>query len=438
MSSTSSSSSSSTSTSSTENIVESESESSSPQIGTSTPRIRVESFTLQASTSIPRRDALGNVKDEAEEKFDEDTWFTLVEKRNKMSKESIVELLEEFPLPPPFSARVPTLQEPANYGTDLETRVYEGQIRSGYRFPMHPFAIAFFNYYKMAPGQLVPNGWRKLVGLIYLVQTSWYPVTVNDFMRLYLEVCFIKNVVKVWHGTISITELERSKGVLNPTKVGTPDIYSSSGQVKASKGKRKEAAGEGSSPTIKRSRLPVPPTLPLVVEDLPADKDPIFRPRWTIKRGDFGMLSSHILVPHLAHGVLPSNKAIMKNQPHEAFAMAHVQATYNAYYYSSQMQSRFAMAMNVAGDAETEKRAAVGNADKLSKEVDDLKVENTELLAKVNCLEKRCEKLKKAEADVGNKAIQAFLDGITKKNDYGNALKTDFRSSSKASRRPKI
>ncbi|KAK2983021.1 hypothetical protein RJ640_001383 [Escallonia rubra] len=88
------------------------------------------------------------------------------------------------------------LQEPANYGTDLETSVYEGQIRSGYRVPMHPFAIAFFNHYKMVSGQLVPNGSRKLVGLIYLVQTSGYPVTVHDFMRLYLEVCFIKNVAK--------------------------------------------------------------------------------------------------------------------------------------------------------------------------------------------------------------------------------------------------
>ncbi|KAK3005504.1 hypothetical protein RJ639_016063 [Escallonia herrerae] len=142
----------------------------------------------------PVRDALGEIKDEAEDKFDEDTWFSVDEKRNKMTKESIVELLEEIPLPPPFSARVPALQEPANYATNLETSVYEGQIRSSYRVPMHPFAVAFFNHYKMVPGQLVPNGWRKLVGLIYLAQTSGYPVTVDDFMRLYLEVCFIKNM----------------------------------------------------------------------------------------------------------------------------------------------------------------------------------------------------------------------------------------------------
>ncbi|KAK2997794.1 hypothetical protein RJ639_025580 [Escallonia herrerae] len=196
MSSTCSSSSSSTSSSSTENNLGT-SESRSSQVGTSTHRSQVGTSTPQVSTLFSRRDALGEIKDEAEDKFDEDTWFSVDEKRNKMTKESIVELLEEIPLPSPFSAPVPALQEPANYGTDLETSVYEGQIRSGYRVPMHPFDVAFFNHYKMAPGQLVPNGWRKLVGLIYLVQTSGYPVTVDDFMRLYLEVCFIKNVANI-------------------------------------------------------------------------------------------------------------------------------------------------------------------------------------------------------------------------------------------------
>ncbi|KAK2981494.1 hypothetical protein RJ640_030956 [Escallonia rubra] len=385
--------------------------SSSPQVGTSTPRIRVESSTPQASTSVPHRDALGDVKDEAEEKFDEDTWFTLDEKMNKMSKESIIELLEEFLMPPPFSARVPTLQEPANYDTDLETSVYEGQIRSGYRIPMHPFAVAFFNYYKMALGQLVPNGWRKLVGLIYLVQTSGYPVTVHDFMRLYLEVCFIKNVAKSVgcgqvangsspeSGTIFV-KIMKKKGFLAPNATTkklldhikrrnglnidepltdqemrhaglippaptipvppTPVIESqvvlggrtrgfaagmSSSRTpslqmagkgegakgdflgllqRASKGKRKEGAVEDSSPIAKRPCALTPHVPLLMVEDLPIDKDPIFRPRWTIKRDDSGMPSSHISAQHLAHGVLLSEKLILENQPHEAFTMAHV------------------------------------------------------------------------------------------------------------------
>ncbi|KAK2989445.1 hypothetical protein RJ640_018763 [Escallonia rubra] len=428
MSSTPSSSSSSPSSSSTENDLESDSESRSSQVDTSTHRSQVGTSTPQASTLFPRRDALGEIKDENEDKFDEDTWFTADEKRNKMTKESIVELLEECPLPPPFSARVPELQEPTNYGTDLETSVYEGQIRSGYRVPMHPFAVAFFNHYKMAPGQLVPNGWRKLVGLIYLVQTSGYPVTVNDFMRLYLEVCFIKNVAKSvswyyihnrirvikggpksnkgWHSryffiqrpsgkwefprkwngfckdyekkgflapnamTKKLFDHIKRRGVLNidkpltdqemlhaglihpapampipPTPIVEPRIVSrpktqepaigtSSSRTsslemagkgegakcdflgllqKASKGKMKEGTGEGSSPLVKRALAPTPPVPMLMVEDLPIDKDLIFRLRWTIKRGDSGMPHSHVSAQHLAHGVLPSDKLILEN-----------------------------------------------------------------------------------------------------------------------------
>ncbi|KAK2971659.1 hypothetical protein RJ640_010900 [Escallonia rubra] len=289
MSSTSSSSSSSSTTSSTENTLESNSESRSSQVGTSTLRSQVGTSTPQASTSIPRGDALEDIKDEAEDKFDEDTWFTADEKRNKMTRESIMELLEEFPLPPPFSARVPALQEPANYGTDLETSVYEDQIKSGYRILMHPFTVAFFNYYKMTPGQLVPNGWRKLVGLIYLVQTSGYPVTVHDFMRLYLEVCYIKN-------------------------------------------------------------------------------------KWLAK---------------------------VKAQ----------KETFKAYCYTSQMQYMFTMAIDMARNAETEKIAAVGKVDKLDKEVKDLKTENADLLTKLGRLEKRYEKFRHEKAEIGNNAIQAFLDG---------------------------
>ncbi|KAK3038910.1 hypothetical protein RJ639_027538 [Escallonia herrerae] len=422
-------------------------------------------------TSFRHRDALGEIKDEAEDKFDEDTWFAVDEKRNKMTKESIVELLKEYPLPPPFSARVPALQEPANYGTNLETSVYEGQIRSGYRVPMHPFAVAFFNHYKMAPGQLVPNGWRKLVGLIYLVQTSGYPVTVDDFMRLFLEVCFIKSVAKGdgwyyihnrirvikggpksnkgWHSRYffiqrpsgKYQEMQHARLIppasampVSPTPVLEPRIISrpkaqdpmidtSSSRTpslemagkgegakgdflgllqKASKGKRKESIGEGSSPLVKRLRAPTPPVPPLVVEDLPIEKDPIFRPRWTIKRGDSGMPHSHVSAQHLAHRMLPSDKLILENQPHEAFAMAHVQAAYN---------DRFSMAMDVARNAETNKRAAEGKADKLDKEVKNLKTENADLLTKLGRLEKRCEKLRHEKSEVGNKAIQAFLDG---------------------------
>ncbi|KAK2988872.1 hypothetical protein RJ640_000075 [Escallonia rubra] len=99
-----------------------------------------------------------------------------------MSSEDLQDLIREYPLPE------------ANYGTKFETGVYKEQVKSGYRLHLHPFALRFFEHYRMAPGQLVPNGWRKLAGLIYLVQTSGYKPDVTDFMRVFFEVCFVKGV----------------------------------------------------------------------------------------------------------------------------------------------------------------------------------------------------------------------------------------------------
>ncbi|KAK3025439.1 hypothetical protein RJ639_042165 [Escallonia herrerae] len=430
MSSTTSSSSSSPSSSSTENDLESDSESRSSQVGTSTYRSQVGPSTPQTSTSFRHRDALGEIKDEAEDKFNEDTWFAADEKRNKMTKESIVELLKEYPLPPPFSARVPALQELANYGTNLETSVYEGQIRSGYRVPMHPFAVAFFNHYKMAPGQLVPNGWRKLVGLIYLVQTSGYPVTVDDFMRLYLERPSGKwEFPRKWNGfckdfekngflapnamTKKLLDHIKRRGVLNIDEPLTDQEMRHAGLI----------------PPAPAMPVSLTPVLEPQIVSRPKAQDPTIdtsssrTPSLEMAgkgegaKGDFlGLLQKASKGKRKestgeAHGVLPSDKLILENQPHEAFAMAHVQAAYNAYCYSSQMQDRFSMVMDVARNAETDKRAAEGKADKLYKEVKNLKTENADLLTKLGRLEKRCEKLRHEKFEVGNKAIQAFLDG---------------------------
>ncbi|KAK3038260.1 hypothetical protein RJ639_030869 [Escallonia herrerae] len=132
--------------------------------------------------------------DQAEDKTNPKPWYTADEKSSKMSTEDLQELIREYPLPKGWYARLPGLQEPANYGTKFETGIYEEQVKSGYRLPLHPFALRFFEHYHMAPGKLVPNGWRKLVGLIYLVQTSGYKPDATDFMGVFFEIYFVKGV----------------------------------------------------------------------------------------------------------------------------------------------------------------------------------------------------------------------------------------------------
>ncbi|KAK2982087.1 hypothetical protein RJ640_003212 [Escallonia rubra] len=120
------------------------------------------------SISVDLKLSRSDVKDQAEDKANPKPWYTADEKSSKMSTEDLLELIREYPLPEGWYARLPALQEPANYGTKFETGIYEEQVKSGYRLPLHPFSLHFFEHYQMAPGQLVPNGWRKLAGLIYL------------------------------------------------------------------------------------------------------------------------------------------------------------------------------------------------------------------------------------------------------------------------------
>ncbi|KAK2997865.1 hypothetical protein RJ639_025563, partial [Escallonia herrerae] len=148
----------------------------------------------QPSPSLPTKNALGDIKDQAKDEANPKPWYTADEKSSKMCTEDLVELLREYPLPVGWYAHLPGLQEPANYGMKYETRIYEEQVKYGYRLPLHPFALCFFEHYHMAPGHLVPNGWRKLVGLIYLVQTSGYKPDATDFMRVFFEICFINRV----------------------------------------------------------------------------------------------------------------------------------------------------------------------------------------------------------------------------------------------------
>ncbi|KAK3020192.1 hypothetical protein RJ639_047136 [Escallonia herrerae] len=179
------------------------------EVGTSNPQLPLASTShpFQPSTSQPlppsssqpshslsRKNALGDVKDQADDKANPKPWYTADKKLGKMSTEDLQDLIREYPLPEGWYARLPGLQEPANYGTKFETGIYEEQVKSGYRLPLHPFALCFFEHYRMAPGQLVPNGWRKLAGLIYLVQTSGYKIYAIDFMRVFFEICFVKGV----------------------------------------------------------------------------------------------------------------------------------------------------------------------------------------------------------------------------------------------------
>ncbi|KAK2977631.1 hypothetical protein RJ640_020538 [Escallonia rubra] len=304
-----------------------------------------------------------------------------------MSTEDLMELIREYPLP----------EEPANYGTKFETGIYEEHVKSGYRLPLHLFAFRFFEHYRMAPGQLVPNGWRKLVGLIYLVQTSGYKPDATDFMRVFFEICFIKGVAncpgwyyihsrqrllkggpksnkgwysryffvghlgkgelpfdKIWILIVKISRISRK------WKIAT---WRLSWRSPKSQGEAKrEAAKCRVAPAPKKTRVTPPERSPWILDQVSIDDDPIFRPRWTLMRDDLGMPDSQVSEQHLLHGIFPRDKEVFQNQTHETFVCSFAQAVYMMYVSGSKMLSRFDMVRQVAAGEAQQKRKAVKEA----------------------------------------------------------------------------
>ncbi|KAK3020298.1 hypothetical protein RJ639_045796 [Escallonia herrerae] len=356
--------------------------------------------TSQPSPSLPAKNALEDVKDQAKDKANPKPWYTADEKSSKMSTEDLLELLREHPLPEGWYARLPGLQEPANYGTKFETRIYEEQVKSGYRLSLHPFALHFFEHYHMAPGQLVPNGWRKLVELIYLVQTSGYKPDATDFYESILRNLFRQRSRQLF-GMLEWARIIPHKpvlaGALTPPHAPTIsstfpaesiplEMASESGKatqggflgvLQKAKGKRKEKQPRAESPPAPKKTKVIPlDHSPQIVEKVFVDEDPIFRPRWTLHCDDVRMYAS-----------------------------------------GSEILSHFEMVRQVVAEEAQQKREAIKEAKEATHRAKELSKQETDYLAQIETLERRLEWAKRRVAKEVKKArdqgICDFLDENT-------------------------
>ncbi|KAK3004461.1 hypothetical protein RJ639_019272 [Escallonia herrerae] len=322
--------------------------------------------TSQPSHSLPAKNALGDVKDQAEDEANPKPWYTADEKSSKMSIKDLLELIREYPLLEGWYAHLPGLQEPTNYGTKFESGIYEEQVKSGYRFPLYPFALLFFEHYHMAPGQLVPNSWRKLVGLIYLVQTSGYKPNVTDFMRVFFKICFVKGVANCpgWYYIHSRQQLLKGGPKLNKV---WHSRYFFVGHL--DKGK------------------------------LPFDRD--WNPYRLFQRELLLLLLRLLSLARLLRWL-----AEVEKQRNEAFLM---------YASKSEMLSRFEMARQVAAEEAQQKREAIKEAEEATRHAEELSKQETDYLSQIETLKRRLERAKKKVAKEVKKArdkgIRDFLDG---------------------------
>ncbi|KAK2999424.1 hypothetical protein RJ639_022724 [Escallonia herrerae] len=302
---------------------------------------------------------------------------------------------------------------------EFKTGIYEEHVKSGYRH-FHPFALRFFEHYHMAPGKLVPNGWRKLVGLIYLVETLGYKADPTDFMRVFFEICFVKRVANYlgWYYIHTRQRLlkggpKSKKDFKNPGKP-TPNNLTKYilSHIKLRGGLSiHKPLSEGQlewAKIIPRKPIPTGLSIPFVIpsasstETVPLgvsiDEDSIFRPRWTLRRDDLGMLDSQISEQHLLHGVLPRDKEM--------------------YTSGSAMLSRFEMARQVAAEEAQQKRDVVKKAEQATRRAEELSKQKADYIAQIMTLEKRLERTKRKIAKEVRKVdktrdqgIRDFLDG---------------------------
>ncbi|KAK3011823.1 hypothetical protein RJ639_010630 [Escallonia herrerae] len=391
---------------------------SGSEVGTSNPQLLLASTShpFQPSTSQPlppsssqpshslsRKNALRDVKDQADDKANPKPWYTTDEKSGKMSTEDLQDLIREYPLPEGWYARLPGLQEPANYGTKFETGIYEEQVKSGYRLPLHPFALRFFVHYRMAPWQLVPNGWRKLAGLIYLVQTSGYKPDATDFIRVFFEICFIKGVANCpgWYYIHSRQRLLK-------------------GGPKSNKGWHSKYFFVG---RLDKGELPFDRDWNPFCKDFENPGKPT--PNNLTKH-----ILSHIKLREMASrsgkspkggflGVLQKAKGKRKEKQPSAelplFLRGLELLLQNMYASESEMLSRFEMARQVAADEAQQKREAVKEAQEASHRAEELSKQEADHLAQILTLEKRLERVKRKATEEVTKArdqgIRNFLDG---------------------------
>ncbi|XP_077227884.1 uncharacterized protein LOC143860911 [Tasmannia lanceolata] len=106
--------------------------------------------------------------------------FDVVGEHTILVDSDIKRLRMKYHVPSSVSLRIP---KPSQWACDeyAGLSVYEDMFRAGFRFPVHEFFVRVLNYYGVSPAQIVPNGWRSMVGFAFLVWKLGKRLSVDVF-----------------------------------------------------------------------------------------------------------------------------------------------------------------------------------------------------------------------------------------------------------------
>ncbi|KAF7134714.1 hypothetical protein RHSIM_Rhsim08G0029200 [Rhododendron simsii] len=99
-------------------------------------------------------------------------------------------LREAYQIPPTVRLRIPSPNDRACMSFDGEVCLYESAFHAGLRLPFPPVVRALLARLCLSPGQLHPNAWRILFGVIILWEEELgeeaRPLTVDEFLYCYM------------------------------------------------------------------------------------------------------------------------------------------------------------------------------------------------------------------------------------------------------------
>lgn len=99
---------------------------------------------------------------------------------------TLVELWSQFEIPLEYKLRVATESNPAHTPPPGYMVVYDQQLPRGIKFPLHNLVKDILNFWKLALGQITPNGYRLIMGFLIMCQCAGVIPSVNLLRYFYI------------------------------------------------------------------------------------------------------------------------------------------------------------------------------------------------------------------------------------------------------------
>ena len=83
--------------------------------------------------------------------------------KSNLTPADLADIQSSYPLPEGYLYRLPREHETSFIRVTSGIPIFKASLECGFRFPISPFGVALLQYFRLAPGQIHPNGWSQIV-----------------------------------------------------------------------------------------------------------------------------------------------------------------------------------------------------------------------------------------------------------------------------------